>query len=159
MTGGLEVCTKCGKSQSYLALEAERDNLRAEVARLLLLIKTNLDGMRDGENERDALKVDCAKPFPKPAPETCSHCTGVLEKHQLEHCDGCLCRCHKPEKCRAVACMNSICQIYHPKPSPLPRWVEVKIQGIIDFVIRHGNLSLENQIRKLVQLVREERND
>ena len=31
MTGGLEVCTKCGKSQSYMALESERDSLKAQL--------------------------------------------------------------------------------------------------------------------------------
>jgi hypothetical protein len=32
--------------------------------------------------------------MPRPFQKTCSHCTGVLEKHQLEHYQGCLCKCH-----------------------------------------------------------------
>jgi hypothetical protein len=39
----------------------------------------------------------------KPTFTKCSHCNGVLEKHQLEHYIGCLCKCHKKKKRKAIA--------------------------------------------------------
>jgi hypothetical protein len=56
--------------------------------------------------EKKVLKIE-SKPPHNPGPEhycsecrpkTCSHCTGVLERHQMINYTKCLCDCHTKEK-------------------------------------------------------------